>query len=147
MDKEIVFETRYWTVKHRSDSRYKGYLIALSNEPVLHISQLSMEALAEMSLVLAQTEKLLITAFDPYRVITFKMGFAKDVNCHFNFIPVSLGLLAEIEDQKACSHEKPDGSDSVLYVCRKYCERDLTDAEYQELVATVATLRDLYKNL
>lgn len=139
---ETVFQTKYWVVKHRSDSRYPGYLIALSTESVLNISELSEEALIDMALVLAKTEKLLFEAYNPYKVITFKMGFAKGVNCHFNLIPVTMELLQEIENQKACTHEKPDGSDVVIYVCRKYCERELTSEEYQELVLRVQTLRN-----
>ncbi len=144
---EIVFKTKYWTVKHRIDSRYPGYLIALSNEPVKNIHELSMESLVEMSLILAQTEELLITSYSPHKVIIFKMGFAKGVNCHFNFIPVTLDLLDEIEDQKACTHSKPDGSDTTLYVCRKYCERELNSEEYLQLVSTVKMLRQQYEIL
>jgi len=138
---EVVFKSEYWTIKHRSDSRYPGYLIALSNEPVLNINELSREALADMSVILARTEKLLIAAYAPYKVIIFKMGFAKGINCHFNFIPVMQTLLDEIEGQKSCTHEKPDGSDATLYVCRKYCERELSPAEYQELVLRVEMLK------
>ena len=41
-------------------------------------------------------------------------------------IPVTQVLLNEIEEQKACTHDKPDGCDVALYVCRTYCERALT---------------------
>jgi diadenosine tetraphosphate (Ap4A) HIT family hydrolase len=146
-ENEIIFQTKYWIVKHRSDSRYPGYLIVLSTEPVLNISDLSEEALIEMALVLAKAEKLLIEVYSPYRVISFKMGFAKGVNCHFNLIPATFALLEKIQEQKACTYEKPDGSDVVLYVCRKYCERELTNEEYRDLLATTAILRDHWNNV
>jgi diadenosine tetraphosphate (Ap4A) HIT family hydrolase len=147
MEEEVVFESKYWIIKHRSDSRYVGYLIALCKEPVLHMCELSSQALSEMSIILAQAEKLLIKAFNPYRVVTFKMGFAKGVNCHFNLIPISSDLLAEIEEKKSCTHTKPDGQDAILYVARKYCERDLTIPEYDILLSTVKTLRDIHKSI
>jgi diadenosine tetraphosphate (Ap4A) HIT family hydrolase len=138
-----IFQTKYWIIKHRSDSRYPGYLIILSTEPVLNISELSEAALLDMAMVLAKAEKLLIDVYSPYKVITFKMGFTKGVNCHFNLIPASLALLEEIETQKACTHEKPDGSDVILYVCRKYCERALTDDEHKEVLNTVKILSNI----
>ena len=146
MEKETIFETKYWIVKHHPDSRYSGYLIALCKEPVLHIHELSAKALAKMSLVLAQTETLLIKPYNPYRVVTFKMGFAKEVNCHFNLIPISYDLLAEILEQGG----KPCGSrwsGCFLYIARKYCERELNSAEQEELLKSVSNLRDIVRLL
>lgn len=135
-----IFESQHWLVSHRRDSRYAGLLIVSSKSDVSDISGLESGALSELGSVLAKTEKLLITHYDSYRVITAKLGFSAGHSCHFHVIPVSISLLEEIVSHPSYTNE-PDGNDALLFVSREYCERELTTEESFIQKSTINQLR------
>lgn len=145
MDRFNIYETSYWIVSHRMDSRYPGYLIISSQEDETELNKLSHAALSELGTVLADTEKLLITEYLPCKVIISKLGFTKGFNCHFHIIPVSFDLLKDISNDPKYPDD-PDGSDTMLYTSRKYCERPLTELEKETVLKTVNRLRESTAN-
>lgn len=107
---------------------------------VRDISELSNDALAELGVVLAKTEALLISFFKPYRVITAKLGFSAGFSCHFHMLPVSTALLDEIRAHPIYTDE-PDGNDALLFASREYGERSLTQKEQSFQQDTVKQLK------
>ena len=136
-----IFESQHWLVSHRRDSRYAGLLIVSSKSDASEISDLDSGALSELGGVLAKTEKLLIFHYEPYRVITAKLGFSAGNSCHFHVVPVSINLLNEIVAHPSYTNE-PDGNDALLFASREYCERELTIEESSMQKSTINQLRD-----
>lgn len=101
-DNLLVFETHFWRVTHRRDSRYPGYLIASSLCKGCELSELEEGALKELGGVLAKAEGVLLKAFAPYKVIVAKLGFSKGFSCHFHLIPATANLMNEISSHPAC---------------------------------------------
>ncbi|MBN8828202.1 MAG: hypothetical protein J0H68_05800 [Sphingobacteriia bacterium] len=141
-----IIKTEYWNISHRNDSRYLGYLIISALENVSDISELSPDALSELGLMLAETEKLLINLYSPFKVIISKLGFSKGFNCHFHMIPISEQILQEIARHPNYCQE-PDGIDTMLFICREYCERPLNKEEDQNIKQEVKKLRKQYINM
>lgn len=135
-----IFESQHWLVSHRRDSRYAGLLIVSSKSDSSEMSSLEPEALSELGSVLVKTEKLLISYYKPYRVITAKLGFSAGHSCHFHVIPVRTSLLKEIIAHPNYTNE-PDGNDALLFVSREYCERKLTLEESSIQKNTINQLR------
>jgi len=143
MNDLVIFDTKNWIVSYRSDSRYPGYLMISSVEEVDKLSRLSSNALCELGNVLTSTEKLLVLAYEPYKVITTKLGFSKGFNCHFHMIPIVKSVLHEIKKHPKYTNEDPDGIDAILFICREYCEKDLTNQESLNIKQEVNKLKQL----
>lgn|SRR5690606_16579419 len=141
MDNLLIFQTGFWRVTHRSDSRYPGYLIASSIADGAELGDLCERSLRELGGVLSKAEAILRRAFSPYKVMVAKLGFSKGFRCHFHLIPATAALMDEIVAHPAYSDE-PDGNDALLFVSREFCERALTNEEKSEMEQTVARLRE-----
>lgn len=140
MNDLTIFETEFWKVTHRKDSRFPGYLMASSKSKSSSISDLCTGTLTEMGSVLAKVESLLISSYHPFRVITAKMGFSAGYSCHFHIIPVTQQLLEEVIANPRYSKD-PDGNDVLLFTSREYCERDLSLEEHSLQIKAVEYLR------
>ena len=140
----MVFKTEHWVVSHRKDSRYAGYLIISSKDEVNELHKLSNQTLSELGTVLEITEKLLILAYTPYKVAVAKLGFSSGFNCHFHIIPVTCSLLQEIREHQKYTDDEPDGIDAMLFICREYCEREITQEEQRSIDNTVKSLTNLF---
>ncbi|WP_122845104.1 HIT family protein, partial [Pseudomonas viridiflava] len=90
------FETGHWRVSHRRDARYNGDLMVASVASASDLTDVADEALAELGGVLRRTEQLLMRAYEPWKVIVYKLGFSAGFNLHFHVVPVTKALLAEI---------------------------------------------------
>lgn len=134
-----IFETLHWIVTHRKDSRYPGFLIVATKSTALEISALDAQALTELGPVLAKAEKLLLSFYNPHRVITAKLGFSAGHACHFHMLPVTLDFLKEIVDHPNYADD-PDGNDALLYASREYGERPLNDLQLTQQLETVKEL-------
>ena len=137
-----IFETEHWRVSHRRDARYSGYLMVGAIAPATDFTQLEQPALASMGDVLRRAEQLLMQAFEPCKVIVYKLGFSPGFNLHFHVVAVTRPLLLEITDHPGYANE-PDGNDAILFLSREYCERPLSHAEQESQHRTVARLRVL----
>ena len=140
VEPHTIFETPYWVVSHRADSRYPGYLLVSSREAKPDLCELSAAGLLEVGSVLSNTEILLRSVYASSKVIFAKLGFCGGLACHFHAIPVTHKLLAEISSHRNGAAE-PDGNDAMLFVNRVYCERDLTPPEQAEVLHNVSILR------
>lgn len=140
MNELLIFETEYWEVSHRQDSRLAGYLIASSKSNASEVHQLCSDSLAELGLILSESEKILRNAYRPHKVIMAKLGFSKGFQCHFHLIPATNDLLKEIASHPSYTDE-PDGNDAILYISREYCERPLSLEEKSSLNKTVRQLK------
>ncbi len=136
-----IFETNYWSVSYRRDSRYPDFLIIGAKGEGKEISSLTKEALAEMGSVLAKTERLFLSYFKPYRVVTAKLGFSSGFSCHFHMLQVSSEFLKEIEAHPSYTNE-PDGNDALLFASREYGERALNNKEQREQFETIRKLKE-----
>ena len=119
-----------------------------STSQSINLSDLSANALAEMGGILAETERLLNDAYQPYRVIVSKLGFSSGFNCHFHVLPVHAWLMDEIIRHLKYSAE-PDGNDVMLYVNREYCEnqpiekaQSVSSAEMERLKQFIVLSRE-----
>lgn len=142
MDPHLIFDTPYWTVTHRRDSRYPGYLIISTRGEQRDLHELATTELQELGPVLREVEILLRRAYSPFKVIYGKAGFSPGFACHFHAIPVTDTLLAEIAAHPDYADE-PDGSDAMLYVNRIHCERPLDPHETEAMTDTISALRAL----
>ncbi|WP_122813665.1 HIT family protein [Pseudomonas viridiflava] len=142
MTKWDVFETGHWRVSHRRDARYNGYLMVASVVSASDLTDLGDEALAELGGVLRRTEQLLMRAYEPWKVIVYKLGFSAGFNLHFHVVPVTKALLAEIAAHPEYAAE-PDGNDVILFVSREYCERMLSAEERVNQVGEVVRLKGM----
>jgi diadenosine tetraphosphate (Ap4A) HIT family hydrolase len=140
MNELCIFESDFWMISHRKDSRYQGYLIVSSKSEASEISELCIGSLQEIGHVLSRTEKLLFEVFSPYKVIVAKLGFSKGFSCHFHCIPATNEFMKEIANHSGYTSE-PDGNDALLYASREYCERELTIEEKMAMEKTVSQLR------
>ncbi|WP_122259914.1 hypothetical protein [Pseudomonas syringae] len=140
MDELRVFSNAHWTVAHRQDSRYDGYLIISSEETAACLSDLSDEAMSSLDLVMKTSERLLAKVYSPYKVMFYKLGFSPGLNAHFHVAPVSKDLLAEISKHPGYS-DNPDGNDALVFLSREYCERPLTAGETEKHLSAVHLLR------
>ena len=138
-----IFETEHWRVSHRRDARYSGYLMVSSIAAASDFMDLSDSALASLGDVLRQTEQLLFQAFEPWKVVVYKLGFSAGFNLHFHVVPVTHSLLAEVGQHPDYPSE-PDGNDTILFLSREYCERALSKEECEVQHKTVINLRVLY---
>ncbi|MCF5709741.1 hypothetical protein GIV19_20995 [Pseudomonas syringae] len=123
-----IFETEHWRVSHRRDARYNGYLMVASVAPASDLADLGDEALAELGGVLRRTEQLLMRAYEPWKVVVYKLGFSAGFTLHFHVAPVTKALLGEVADHPGYAAE-PDGNDVILFLSREYCERALSEEE------------------
>lgn len=142
MDPYLIFDNPHWTVTHRRDSRYPGYLIVSTRGEQRDLHELTTTELQELGPVLRQVEILLRRAYSPFKVIYGKAGFSPGFACHFHALPVTDALLAEIAASPDFSDE-PDGSDTMLYVNRIHCERPLDPHEAEAMSDTISALRAL----
>lgn len=142
MDKLGIFSDAHWVVTHRRDARHDGYLIISSRENVSELSELSDAALSSLGLVMKHVERLLMTAYAPYKVIFYKLGFSRGFNVHFHVAPVSQALLTAISAHADYPHT-PDGNDTIVFLSREYCERPLDAEELEKQHAAVQRLRAL----
>lgn len=140
MELFVIFETDYWVVTHRRDSRYSGYLMVSSREQKPDLHELDIEGLQELGLVLRETEILLRSVYSPFKIIFSKLGFSAGFSCHFHVVPVMNALLTEIAAHQSYGDE-PDGNDTMLFLNRIYCERELNPQEQNDMMATVSLLR------
>ncbi len=143
MNEWDIFETEHWRVSHRRDARYGGYLMVSSIAAASDFMDLGDSALASLGDALRQTEQLLFQAFEPVKVIVYKLGFSAGFNLHFHVVPVTHSLLAEIKKHPDYASE-PDGNDTILFLSREYCERPLNTEESEAQHTTVMNLRTLY---
>lgn len=137
-----IFETEHWRVSHRRDARYAGYLMVSAIAPATDFAGLSEPALVGMGSVLRRAENLLVQAFDPFRVVVYKLGFSPGFNLHLHMVGVTRELLAEIAAHPGYA-DQPDGNDAILFLSREYCERPLNPLEQASQQQTVARLRVL----
>ena len=137
-----IFETGHWRVSHRRDARYNGYLMVASVASASDLKDLGDEALAELGGVLRRTEQLLMRAYEPWKVIVYKLGFSAGFNLYFHVAPVTKALLAEIAAHPGHAAE-PDGNDVILFLSREYCERMLSAEERVNQVGEVDRLKGL----
>ena len=114
--------------------------MVLSREKKPDLHNLSTDALSELGLVLRDTEAVLRSVYAPSKVIFSKLGFSAGLACHFHVVPVTEKLLAEIASHPHYAAE-PDGNDTMLFVSRIYCERELASQEEDEMARTVSILR------
>jgi diadenosine tetraphosphate (Ap4A) HIT family hydrolase len=140
MSRHFIFETDHWVVSHRRDARYPGYLMVSSREPRSDLCDLSLDALEELGPVLKRTEDLLRSAYDPFKVVFYKLGFSAGFSCHFHVAPVTQDLLAEIARHPNYADD-PDGNDVILFLSRVYCERELTEKESRHMDSVMGRLR------
>ncbi|KJH78449.1 MULTISPECIES: hypothetical protein [unclassified Pseudomonas] len=143
MDELRVFNNTHWTVTHRRDARYDGYLIISSEETASGLGGLSHEALASLGPVMKAVELLLTRAYAPYKVVFYKLGFSPGFNVHFHVAPVSEALLAEISNHPGYS-DNPDGNDVIIFLSREYCERSLSADEKEKQLSAVRRLKDCF---
>ncbi|UTH76195.1 hypothetical protein [Chromobacterium sp. IIBBL 290-4] len=135
-----IFEMAHWQATHRRDARFPGYLILSAKERAADLPALSMAALQELGAALARAETILQRAYEPYKVVFYKLGFTSGLNCHFHVAPITQSLLDEIIADPGYANE-PDGNDAILFLSRVYCERPLTAQEREGMQATVQRLR------
>lgn len=136
----LIFETDHWLVSHRRDARYPGYLMVSSREQHADLCKLSLHALQELGPVLKRTEELLHSAFAPFKVVFYKLGFSAGFSCHFHVAPVTQDLLAEITGHPDYADD-PDGNDVILFLSRVYCERELSGEESRHMEGVMERLR------
>ncbi|CAM3371141.1 hypothetical protein BZK31_18515 [Pseudomonas floridensis] len=137
-----IFETKHWLVSHRRDARYSGYLMVASVAPAADLGDLNDAALAELGGVLRRTEQLLMRAYEPRKVVVYKLGFSTGFSLHFHVAPVTEALLAEVAGHPAYASE-PDGNDVILFLSREYCERVLNAEETAIQAGEVVRLRGM----
>jgi len=136
----VIFETDHWIVSHRQDSRYPGYLMVSSRDEKSDLHELKVDSLQELGLVLRDTEVLLRAIYEPFKVIFAKLGFSNGFACHFHVAPVTKPLLGEIASHRHYADE-PDGNDTMLFLSRIYCEKELSPQEQSQITDTVSLLR------
>jgi diadenosine tetraphosphate (Ap4A) HIT family hydrolase len=143
MTSHLIFETEHWLVGHRRDSRHPGYLMVSSREQQSDLCHLTSEALMELGSVLKRTEELLRAAYNPLKVLFYKLGFSPGFSCHFHVAPVTQALLDEVIRHPQYDND-PDGNDVILFLSRVYCERELTRVEADIQSLAVANLVSLH---
>ncbi|KAF1006012.1 MAG: hypothetical protein GAK28_02920 [Luteibacter sp.] len=136
----VIFETRHWTVNHRRDAHYPGYLMVSSRAECGELHELDADALAELGSVLKRVEILLRNAYAPMKVVFYKLGFSPGFHCHFHAAPVTSALLAEVAAHPGYD-DNPDGNDVILFLSRMYCERQLSPEEIEEQRRVMSQLR------
>lgn len=140
----LIFETAHWRVGHRRDSRYPGYLMVSSREQQPDLCHLTADALMELGPVLKRTEDLLRAAYNPFKVLFYKLEFSPGFSCHFHVAPVTQALLDEVA-QHPRYDDDPDGNDVILFLSRVYCERELTQAESDIQTSAIANLISIHE--
>ncbi|URX61222.1 hypothetical protein KR767_14175 [Luteibacter anthropi] len=142
MTEHLIFRTQHWSVSHRRDARYPGYLMVSSNSQSADLSDLDGASLAELGGVLKHVELLLRRAYMPFKVVFYKLGFSPGFSCHFHAAPVTESLVAEVSQHPDYAND-PDGNDVILFLSRVYCERELTADESRQQAEVVQWLRRL----
>ncbi|OCP19694.1 MULTISPECIES: HIT family protein [unclassified Ensifer] len=128
-----VFETENWLVNHRMNSALPGYLMISSKTFTNELSTLSVEALAELGLLMAKAQHCLQEQLKAQRVYIGRYGHEPGYSIHFHVIPIydwveklfwederyrSLESFAGSPDSKGT-----DGAELTLFVWREFCER------------------------
>ncbi|MEE4375357.1 hypothetical protein V2J67_23635 [Pseudomonas alliivorans] len=137
-----IFETGHWRVSHRRDARYRGYLMVASVAPASDLGDLNEAALVKLGGVLRRTEQLLVRAYEPRKVVIYKLGFSAGFSLHFHVAPVTEALLVEVAGHPGYAAE-PDGNDVILFLSREYCERALSEEERGIQAREVLRLRGM----
>lgn len=84
----IIHETDHWIINHHLASALPGYLMLSAKGQTTSLSQLSPDALAELGVLLAQTQQVIERQLSPKHLYIGRFGHEPGWPIHFHFIPV-----------------------------------------------------------
>jgi diadenosine tetraphosphate (Ap4A) HIT family hydrolase len=132
----IILQTEHWVLNHRVDSALPGYLMLGARMPTNELSLMRPEALGQLGILLAQTQKALNTLLKPAHLYIGRYGHTAGHALHFHIIPVCgwvrqsffsdprYRVLRDFDQPSGAGEapEETDGAELTLYVWREFCE-------------------------
>lgn len=151
----IVHETEHWVLNHRINSAMPGYLMLGARSRVSALHELPDSALAELGPLLAKTQRMVETLFNPKRLYIGRYGHEPGHSIHFHIIPVYdwVETLFWQDDRyrllETFASPSPanlsDGAELTLFVWREFCERpDPPAAPGMSVAQAIARLREAF---
>ncbi len=125
----LIREYEHWLVLLREPQATLGSLVLCAKSEVTEFSALSMEAHAEMGMVVREIEQALKAAF-AYDKINYLMLMMVDPNVHFHVIP------RYSEARTACGLTIPDPGWPVMPQLGK--SRDITATQREALISHIS---------
>lgn len=136
-DHLIVHETDHWTINHRIDSALPGYLMLASKVETNDLSDLSIEALSELGVLLSRAQQTLTEILDPKHFYVGRYGHMTGYAIHFHIIPVCDWVARAFDSDERYrtlrqfytpgvyedgSDSAFDGAEMTLFIWREFCE-------------------------
>src|SRR5882672_10501142 len=132
----VILQTEDWMLNHRVDSAMPGYLILGARMPTNDLSLLRPEALAQLGMLLARTQKALATILKPKHLYIGRYGHTVGHALHFHIMPVCEWVrqsffsdpryraLKNFDRHPAGTEvtDETDGAELTLYIWREFCE-------------------------
>lgn len=153
----IIHESEHWVLNHRMDSALPGYLMLSAKQMTNCLSDLPLQAQAELGVLQARIQKTIDHHLRPKRLYIGRFGHDAGYSIHFHFIPVyhwveatfwaderyrSLQAFGSIES----ALPQTDGAELTLYVWREFCERpDPPPFQGPSVDHVIATLRRAFE--
>ena len=101
MNDSLVFETEHFTAGQAHTYRLPGYVIVESKAEIDRLDALSLDAVRDLSMCLAEAERIVRELVAPERIYTLRFG-EMNPRIHFHVIPrtarVAKAYSAEVED-------------------------------------------------
>jgi diadenosine tetraphosphate (Ap4A) HIT family hydrolase len=131
----VILETDDWILNHRVDTALPGYLMLGARTPTNDLSLMRPEALAQLGILLANTQKALTEILKPEHLYIGRYGHTAGYPIHFHLIPICGWVRQRFLDDPryrmlknlSCNSDaldaaETDGAELTLYVWREFCE-------------------------
>jgi diadenosine tetraphosphate (Ap4A) HIT family hydrolase len=135
----VILQTEDWVLNHRVDSALPGYLILGARTPTNDLSRLRPEALAQLGMLLARTQRALAAILKPRHLYIGRYGQTGGHSIHFHIMPVCewvresffsdprYRVLDDFDRHPigADVTDETDGAELTLYIWREFCENPI----------------------
>ncbi len=139
-----IFETDYWLIKHRADSKLPGYLILVAKEKnAISLSDLSDNALHELGFLQAQATRSLETRFGAKLVYICRWGHQPGNSPHFHIVPLYDWIEKAYVTDPLWLESNPDGPVYFSFITRAFIEYEVPPViEGASIEEVISVLRD-----
>ena len=118
-----IFETDFWLLKHRADSKLPGYLILVAKEQsAISLSELSDKALQELGFLQAYATRSLETRFRAKLVYICRWGHQPGNSPHFHIVPLYDWIEHAYALDPLWAESDPDGPVYFTFITRAFIE-------------------------
>ncbi|MCC2645614.1 MAG: hypothetical protein K0R94_1392 [Burkholderiales bacterium] len=119
----LIYESKYWQLKHRQDSKLPGYLILAAKETKSSsLADLSHESLTELGTLQAEISRILEQYLNAKLVYICRFGHQPGNPPHFHIVPLYDWVQDAYSRDPLWKDQEPDGPVYFTYITRAFIE-------------------------